>query len=312
MAKNLFSYIAFVLSTLMVPPAWCDTGRTKFDLIDNRIFTDVWINGKGPFRFIFDTGGNNSMTYEMAKKLGLPVKQIGEGSGAGPGKQPMGETKIDVFKVGDIEMKSQEFIVLDYSKIQKAFNFPALDGIFGLEILQKYLTLIDYEKNQISFFSNPEDFKSKGFEKVDFELLFDKPFIKSILNGLQANTLIDTGDRSALTVTKSFRKNSEIGRAFVGKSEVVSGYGIGGPILAKVSIIDHLKISKDLNLKTIVARTPTADGGFNATPKLDASIGNEILKQFTVAFDYRKKAVFFKENKNFGTPTKFSEVPNPQ
>lgn len=89
------------------------------------------------------------MTYDTAKKLGLAVKQLGDGSGAGPGTQSMGGTLVDAFRVGDIEVKNQKFIVLDYSKIQKAFNFPALDGIFGLEILQKYLTLINYETSQI-------------------------------------------------------------------------------------------------------------------------------------------------------------------
>ncbi len=252
------------------------------------------------------------MTYDLAKKLGLTVKQLGDGSGAGPGKQPMGGTEVGAFRVGNIELKNQEFIVLDYSKIQKAFNFPALDGIFGLEILQKYLTLIDYERNQMTFFSNLQDFDKKGFEKVGAKLLFDKPFIKSTINGLEANMLIDTGDRSALTVTRGFLRNPKIERIFIGKPETLTGQGIGGPILAKVSTVDHLKITNNIFLKSVVVRAPTAEGGFNAIPELDASIGNEILKQFSVAFDYRGGAIFFAKNKNFGAPTKSYEVPNPQ
>ncbi len=304
-----FVFVSSVVAPVLASPASSKVGQIKFDFLDNRIFADVWLNGKGPFKFIFDTGGNNSMTYDLATKLNLNVKPSGEGLGAGSGRQKMGETKVESFRIGEIEMKSQSFIVLDYSKIQKAFNFPALDGIFGLEVLRKYLTVIDYENRTLAFHSSPVSFNSVGFKKIGFELLFDKPFINCSVNGVRSNTLIDTGDRSALTVTKQFRSNKEIESAFMGKLEVLTGFGIGGPIMGKVSALDHLQISEEMELNDVAARAPTADGGFNAVKELDSSVGNEVLKQFTIAFDYRGKSLYLKKNKDFGKPTKFTDVP---
>ena len=283
----------------------------NFELIDNRIFVDVFINEHGPFKFIFDTGGNNSMTFALAQKLGLPIKNIGDGTGAGNGSQPMGETSVLKMQIGEIIQSNQDFLVMDYSKIQHAFNFQALDGIFGYEILQKYLTLINYENAQISFFAQESDFKKSDYETLKFDLLYEKPFIKSSIDGLRANTLIDTGDRSALTVTKRFQKNKSIAKNFKGKPIVTSGYGIGGPIPAKISTLKSLSVGKSASFIEVVSRAPTSDGGFNAIKGLDASLGNEILRQFNMAFDYKNKTIYFKKNKNFGEQTRFTPVPNP-
>ncbi len=198
----------------------------KFDLLDNRIFVDVFINDQGPFKFIFDTGGSNSMTFELAAKLNLPVKEIGDGTGAGDGTQKMGQTQIEKMKFGGINQLNQEFLVMDFSKIQKAFGFQSLDGIFGYEVLKQYVALIDFENLRLTFYKSEFDFDKLDFEALDFDLLYEKPFIKTRINGRTANTLIDTGDRSALTVTKQFQKHKSIARAFKDKPTIVSGYGI--------------------------------------------------------------------------------------
>jgi hypothetical protein len=276
----------------------------KFELLDNRIFVDVFINHQGPFKFIFDTGGDNSMTPQLAAKLSLPFTDMGEATGAGNSSQKMGQTKVQSFKLGGIELQNQDFLVIDYSKIQSAFKFEALDGIFGYEFLSQYLTSIDYGKSRLEFFTDSKEFNSKDFDRINFQLLFNKPFIKTQLNGKTAHTLIDTGDRSALTVTKSFLKKTKFDRLFKEGPEVVSGYGIGGPIPARLGAFDRLKI-RNFPLEHVVARAPTTAGGFNAIKGLDASLGNEVLKQFDIGFNYHDKIIYLKKNKNFGMPTKF-------
>jgi hypothetical protein len=38
-----------------------------FELVDNRIFIDVQLNGKGPFKFILDTGEYAQVSLEAAR-----------------------------------------------------------------------------------------------------------------------------------------------------------------------------------------------------------------------------------------------------
>ena len=47
-----------------------DSFSVPFELVDNRIFVGVWLEGKGPFKFILDTGGYGGISVETAKRIG--------------------------------------------------------------------------------------------------------------------------------------------------------------------------------------------------------------------------------------------------
>ena len=51
-----------------------------FELIDNRVFVEVHLNGRGPFHFILDTGANGfSLADTTVQKLGLQDRRSGRG-----------------------------------------------------------------------------------------------------------------------------------------------------------------------------------------------------------------------------------------
>jgi hypothetical protein len=77
------------------PPDWRPTdaridnpaGRVTvpIQLLNNHVYLSVKVNGKGPFLFIFDTGGHSLLTPETAKALGLKAEGASPGTGAGEG-----------------------------------------------------------------------------------------------------------------------------------------------------------------------------------------------------------------------------------
>ncbi|MFP3786838.1 aspartyl protease family protein, partial [Burkholderia sp. SIMBA_024] len=42
-------------------------------LLNNHVFVDVRVNGRGPFPFLLDTGGHDILTPQTARALGLDV-----------------------------------------------------------------------------------------------------------------------------------------------------------------------------------------------------------------------------------------------
>jgi Aspartyl protease len=54
-----------------------------FELLNNHIYVQVKVNGKGPFRFIVDTGGHDIVMPHLAQALGLHVDGQIPASGAG-------------------------------------------------------------------------------------------------------------------------------------------------------------------------------------------------------------------------------------
>ena len=76
-----------------------------FQLVNNHIYADVKINGKGPYTFIFDTGGLNLVTPPLAKTLGLKVEGDMDARGAGTGTMKAGMTKVARVDIGDATIK---------------------------------------------------------------------------------------------------------------------------------------------------------------------------------------------------------------
>ncbi len=258
----------------------------SFEYFDNRIVAPVTINGMGPFHMIFDTGGANMLMPDAVKKLKLETTDAGFGGGAGDKQIPMQTTKVKSYNVGDIEMLNQEFNVMDLSHIKKAFGFKHLDGIIGYEILLKYGVTIDYD-NKLLIFDNLENFNPKG-TKINFRIYGDKPVIPATIDGKETELLIDTGDRSSFTAFKKFSTKNKLSEYFE-KNEVISGFGVGGPIPARLGKIPHLVFDKNIKLSNVAARLPLTKAGYFATSELGGSVGNGLLQDFLVSFNYKDK-----------------------
>src|SRR4051794_8988008 len=71
-----------------------------FALVDHRVFVDVILNGRGPFRFILDTGAGAVLSEDTARTLGLAVQGGGEGPGVGAAMQRFGTTKLANVRLG--------------------------------------------------------------------------------------------------------------------------------------------------------------------------------------------------------------------
>lgn len=300
------------------PPAAPRGVSVPFRLIDNRIWVDAFIDDAGPFRFAFDTGGANALTPEVAARLGLATQPAGEATGAGEAAVPYARTRVGRFRIGALVLPDQQFMVLDTSPIQRAFGFAAFDGLFGFEVLARYAVRIQFHVDPadpalglLTFTEDVEPSEVAGFDRVPFTLVADKPVVAAVIDGIPARVLLDTGDRTSLTVLTAFLAHPAIGRVFADRPEQVTGYGIGGPIPAKLGVVGHLQWCPRCELRDVVARQPTTKAGFNALTTIDASLGNEVLRQFTVVFDYRRGVAYFAPNAQFGTPTRFTPVPFP-
>src|SRR3984885_15488033 len=70
------------------------TTKLPFELIDNRVFVEVQLNGKGRFHFILDTGaGGFSVVESVARELDLKIEDAGEGQGVERRKSATGEPR---------------------------------------------------------------------------------------------------------------------------------------------------------------------------------------------------------------------------
>ena len=176
-------------------------------LINNHIYGEVKVNGKGPYVFIFDTGGHNVVTPPLAKQLGVKIEGKLPGTGAGEGVMEGGFTHIDQIDIGDATVKNQLFLVLPLDALN-SIEGTQMPGMVGYEMFRRFVTRIDYGAHTLTLI-DPKHFDPKDAgTPVKFTFNDSNPEVMGTFEGLPAKYDIDTGSRSELTLTKPFAEKN--------------------------------------------------------------------------------------------------------
>jgi hypothetical protein len=111
-----------------------------------RILAPVEINGRGPFRFILDTGANRSaMSAATAEAVGLVVEAGSMASVHGiTGSAVLPVVEVQSFRAGDLALEQQRMPVLP------AAVFGGADGILGVDSLQHARVEVDFERDLVT------------------------------------------------------------------------------------------------------------------------------------------------------------------
>jgi hypothetical protein len=270
-----------------------------FELIDNRIFVEIKLNGKGPFRVIFDTGGDNVMTPEVARSLGLKVRSAGQSGGTGEGLVERGQTTVDEMQIGDLSFKNQDFAVISFDDARNVFGAARVDGIIGLEVLERFVVKIDYQQGLLTFME-PATFiyRGKG-QALSFERPRLIPVVEGEVDGIHSRFGIDTGARTSLILYGPFIEKNNLRARYGPKVEGITGWGIGGPIRSQVTRVSQLKLGTFV-MHDVVTRLSLQRSGALTSSEMAGLVGPDILKQFNLYLDYSRHQIIFEKNNNFG------------
>lgn len=276
-----------------------------FDLIDNRIVIDVKLNGKGPFRFIFDSGAVAVVAPEVVRQLGLKIENLQTGGG-GVGEQLVerGEANIAEVEVGDIHLPAQAFGVISFADTKFVFGANRIDGIIGFPLFKRLVVHVDYERKQLTF-TQPAQFAYKGSGTI-VPIDFDRhlPLVKGELDGVPGIFVIDTGARSALILYGPFVERNNLRTKYKASFEGITGWGIGGPVRSQIVRIKTLKLGA-VEVQNLIARLSLQKSGALTSADRAALVGPDVLKQFTTIFDYSRRQIIFEKNNQYGKPDSY-------
>jgi hypothetical protein len=127
---------------------------TKGRLLSGHLAVQVKVNGKGPYRLVFDTGAPMILlSNRVAREAGLlagdkrPARPIGIGF--------PGQVQVKKIEVGDLAAENLNAIVLDHPTVSAiAEVFGQIDGIIGFPFFARYRTAIDYQAKELTFTPN--------------------------------------------------------------------------------------------------------------------------------------------------------------
>ena len=256
------------------------------EIVDNRPFVEVKIKDK-TFHFVIDTGGFNSIEKEVAEELNLTLNNKFQMPGAGEKTVDAWSTTIDSFSIGEHKFANRKFYVLPLKEIKESLKLPYLDGIIGYDFFGQMVLQLDYPNKKVSFLNN-----FTGKNGVPFSIFGSHiPKITVEIDGIKSEFVIDTGDRSNLTLAQTFSTEVFAKNQYVLSESKITGYGLGGPIYAQTFELNSLKFGA-AEAKKIITRIPTLKSGVFTQSGFYGSIGSGLLKNYKVTFDYQNKLFF--------------------
>jgi hypothetical protein len=270
-------------------------------LSENHVYLDVMLNGKGPYHFIFDTGGANIVDPAVAKEIGAFGSGSAAGSGVGSATENFSFANVAKMQVGDAVLTNQLFGV---APTRQGFGVSAgrpVDGLIGWEVLARFVTRFDYANKTVTLSLPGTATAPQSAQVVPFVFYGTQPQIACTIDGIPAECTIDTGARDTISFMGPFTTaHPQIVPATL-TAPGINGFGVGGPAIGRLGRVASIGIG-DLTLTNLVADYSAQTQGAFAAPFVAANIGGNLLRRFTITFDYRNGTMALVPNATLHEP----------
>jgi PDZ domain/Aspartyl protease len=266
------------------------------------VVVEASINGRGPFPFIFDTGAQDALTPETVAALGLKTEGAGTLQDSGSHSVSITSTRVAAIRLGGLEMTDQPFFVVPLPRyLTDRGNRAPLAGFIGYELLARFAVRLDYDKRSLTL-TPDSDFRHDG-EGVHVPLLFrDKtPAVSAAADGIAGFFLIDTGSIGALTLRREYVEDHDL-EARHPSALGIKSVGAAGSFDTILSRLDTFDVAESRIDRPATRFPSTATEGLPFAD-IAGSIGYEILRQFTITFDYGRGELWFERSSAFGART---------
>jgi hypothetical protein len=263
------------------------TSTFAFDWRKGMIFVPVRVNGSRILSFVLDTGSaRNQIDQGLAKSLGLKASGAGTLQGAGAGRIPIEFIHGVSIALPGVESAGYEFSTAGLQPLEASVG-ARVDGILGYEVFSRFAITVDYKGRRLTV-SLPEAFHPPGgsAQALPIELRDKWAFVKAelVLPGpvaVQDSFLIDSGSSDAV--------DHPIVMNLQSRTAAASGVGLGAAVQGVTAQATAFRLGR----YAVNAPIVSCCGATDATSRL---IGNEVLRRFTVTFDYPHSRIFITPN----------------
>lgn len=287
-----------VLSTRgAAAPSGNDTGSgavRSASSIDDRLTTVVYINGRGPYRFLVDTGAERTIIAEdVAAELGLPRgrKVLIEGIIRGA---PGVLVDIDSLRMGNLVCPHLQVPLLPRAMLN-------VDGYLGLDVLDRRRVVLDFRARTLEV-TRPEGFFAAMWGSLDetvVRTLGSSGRLRAtgcLVDDVPAAAFVDTGAEVSVSNPALYRALMQRAPKRLVMHGPVGLYGVtGGSVIGLDINVDEIKLGELTLTYTpmVVAGLEVFDvWGLGEQPAL--LLGMDSLRRFTrVSIDYGRKELRF-------------------
>nr|WP_271543308.1 aspartyl protease family protein [Pelobium sp.] len=311
--------MSLILCTALIAPIFAQNtfhfkGKKQKELIKftkarGLIVVSTYINNKGPYNFILDSGVGLIVITDPSLKDSLHLKYLRkfEIKGLGEGRD------IDAFltpflkiEIGSTIAESAAAAVLDKDIFDlSTYAGMPIHGLIGYEFFQSFLIRIYYESGFLMLYKNEKSRLIRKGYRVPITIEQNKPYLNVLVDigdkkKIPLKMIIDTGAGHPIALESNDGSSFPLPDKFIAAN---LGIGLGGNIGGFIGRIDNFKIGK-FDLKNPICSFPYyEDVGSKVTSIIrNGSIGNQLLKRFEIIFDYERHCIYLKPNTSFSEP----------
>lgn len=268
------------------------------------VVVKVNINNAGPYNFILDTGVGLMIITDplLVDSINIPSKRTIKVAGLGDGEayEAFITTPLNINVSGIVShnvaaaiFKQDHFGLSQYAGIN-------IHGLLGYEFFNKLAVKINFTDSLITV-SKPENMRRfKKGSRVPIIIEGNKPYFKSAItlnDGTQQvkKLIIDLGAGHAISL------DNVADKALYSQQLMNANLGIGlnGLISGYKGRVKQIQLGK-YKIKNVLASYP--DDNRASVVSRDGNLGIEVLKKFTVVFNYSGDEMYIKSNIDFKTP----------
>lgn len=278
--------------------------KIPFEIHANLIVVKLQINESDTLQFILDTGVSNtiitdpSVKHWVQERFGRSVEIEGVGN--------QGSVKADVSigntltVNGQARIMNHNLIVLDQDilLLSEVLGTP-VHGILGYDFFERFAVTLDFQRRLILLeMADTYRYRKYRGQRLPIAIENRKPYLDSVLiadrNTKQyVRLLIDTGAGHALLLN-SWATGVLVPEKTV---QVQLGVGLSGLITGQLGRLERVQFGK-ISIPNMLVSFPDSasyDSKLAQTTSLrQGNIGGELLKRFTITFNYRDEYVVMK------------------
>jgi hypothetical protein len=250
------------------------------EIVKGRPVIEVSIGGKGPFKFVLDTGASGTVLgSELVKELALPESgEVRMGDPINPHAISAKQVKLDRLSLGGATFSGMTATSMDRMALEQHLGAR---GILGMPAFSDLLLTIDFARREVRI-ARGELPAADGKDIVAYEQAHGALIrVPITVASIEIAADLDSGSPSGVSLPDAYMeklplegKPVEVGRARTVNSEFVVR---GATLKGSVRIGGHVLESPELR--------------FNALPV--ANVGSQVLARFTITIDQKNRRIRF-------------------
>nr|WP_294947405.1 aspartyl protease family protein [uncultured Mucilaginibacter sp.] len=274
-----------------------DKANVPFKVVRNMVIIKLKINNNGPYNFILDTGVGLMVITEPAliDSVIIPDKRVLKLGGLGAGDDfdayYTAPLNIEIPGINSVGVSAAIF-KKDHFGLSNYAGMP-IHGLLGYEFFSRLVVKINFSDSTLTAYRPGKMKAPKRYDMLPISVEHNKPFLTTCVrfcdgSERECKLIVDIGAGHPLSLDDNGGTKWPTHKAIAANL----GMGLTGPISGEISRVNQLNLGR-YGLTNVLSSFPEKRGDTASEPR-DGNLGMDVLKRFTLIFDYGKGFLYLK------------------